>query len=552
MAITEADYVIVGAGLTGCALATRLADSGASVLVIEAGKDASDDERTTTAFGGFELTGSELDWAYKTVPQKHTADRVHDEIAGKTVGGGSILNYGGWFRGDSTDYDEWARAVGDQKWNHAGFLPYFRKTENFYDKNADKTLHGFDGPFHVTSISGSDANRKYGLRDHIKDAYTELGVPYQPDPSKGLAGICEFHESWYKGKRQPANLTYGLKNVKVLSETLVQKIILDTKSGAEPIATGVQLVDGQQITARKEVIVCSGSFRSPQVLMLSGIGDKSVLSKHSIPVAVDLPTVGHGLFDHFALFQFYQVKDPSGPNSMGNPHWTDPSYFAGLPVDWAVNEVVPASIMQKAVEHDNANTDDELVKLQNKALLAPNRPHVEEMTLYAPILPGIPVNGSIVATSIMLLLPTSRGDVSIQSADAKDAPLVNPNFYATAADRAALTYGTKRVLQAFLNTKSGQQHIECEVPPPGMQALTAESTDEEIDARIRNVGVNHKHAMGSNPMGKVVDTELRVKGVKGLRVCDASIFPVSIGGHPQATLYALAEKTADMILGRHE
>ena len=129
---------------------------------------------------------------------------------------------------------------------------------------------------------------------------------------------------------------------------------------------------------------------------------------------------------------------------------------------------------------------------------------------------------------------------------------MNPNFYATAADRAALTYGTKRVLQAFLNTKSGQQHIECEVPPPGMQALTAESTDEEIDARIRNVGVNHKHAMGSNPMGKVVDTELRVKGVKGLRVCDASIFPVSIGGHPQATLYALAEKTADMILGRHE
>ena len=139
--------------------------------------------------------------------------------------------------------------------------------------------------------------------------------------------------------------------------------------------------------------------------MLSGIGDPSVLAKHSIPVVVDLPTVGHGLFDHFALFQFYQVKDPSGPNSLGNPHWTDPAYFAGLPVDWAVNEIVPASILKRAIESDNANTTDELVKAQNNALLASNRPHVEEMTLYAPILPGIPVNGSIIATSIMLLVP---------------------------------------------------------------------------------------------------------------------------------------------------
>ncbi|KAI9690119.1 MAG: hypothetical protein M1822_009080 [Bathelium mastoideum] len=164
-----ADYIVVGGGLTGCVVASRLSESSASVSVIllEAGIDASDNPHVSTPEGAFLLAGTNVDWAYKTVADPNTRDRVHTVPAGKALGGGSICNYGGWSRGDAADYNDWAKAVGDERWSYEKQLPYFRKSENFFDPNADPKQHGFAGPLHITSIT-ADAKRKYGLREPLK------------------------------------------------------------------------------------------------------------------------------------------------------------------------------------------------------------------------------------------------------------------------------------------------------------------------------------------------------------------------------------------------
>lgn len=229
---------------------------------------------------------------------------------------------------------------------------------------------------------------------------------------------------------------------------------------------------------------------------------------------------------------------------MGSPLFTEPAYFKGLPIDWAVNETVPSEILEPAVQEDEANLMTKSTA-DIRALLDPGRCHVETLVLYTSL--DAP-DGSLITTSAMLLLPTSRGTVTIASANPSDPPVIDSNFYSTNADRVSLIYATRRVLQALLGTAAGKEYFENEVPPPGLPALTPHSTDEEIDARIRAVGMAHYHPEGSAAMGRVVDPELRVYGVRGLRVADASIFPVAIGGHPQATLYAVAEQAAQLIL----
>lgn len=547
----EYDYIVIGGGLTGCALSSRLHHNNPSlkILLIEAGPDPHGNQLTSTATNGsLPLAGSEFDWFYSTTPQPHTNNRVHSNNAGKALGGGSIINYGGWARGDASDYDEWARAVGDEQWSYSGLLPFFRRSENFHDFKANPEQHGFEGPMHVVSVSASDPKRVYGLRQPLLDAWTELGVKHNPDPSPSIAGISEPLENWRDGLRQPSSLAYGLEGVQVLTESMVQSVLFSESESNVPRASGVLLVDGRKFSARKEIVLSAGSFRTPQILMLSGLGPTATLKKFDISVVVDMPEVGENLFDHFALFQFWKVRNPEKGYALGNPSWNDKAYDKGFPWDWLVNEAVPSDLLKPAVEEDNSGTPT-VSEAHNLSLLQPSRPHLETAVIYGSAgVPGIPVNGTIIASSVMLLIPTSRGSISISSASAADRPVLDPNYYSTQTDRVSLIHGTRRLLQALLDTHACKDYIESEVPPPGFPVLTPKSTDEEIDARIRGVGVAHAHAMGSVAMGKVVDTELRVKNVQGLRVVDASVFPVAIGGHPQATLYAIAEKAAVLML----
>ena len=553
MTDTVADFIVVGGGLTGSALASRLkqGDSSLKVILLEAGPDLSHDPRTKTFGEGLTLVGSSIDWAIPTKPQPNTSGRVHTITAGKALGGGSLINYGSWSRGCSGDYNQWASVVGDDAWSFKSLLPYFRKSEAYYDSEASPTAHGFDGPIHVTSPTASDPRRKYELRDPLLSAWSQAGVDFNKDPSDGsLLGISEALESWYHGKRQSANRAFDLKDIRVMTDSLVYRIVF-SQAGRDgvPRATGVLLADGRQIEARKEVVISAGALKTPQILMLSGIGPASKLAEYAIPLVHDAPEVGKNLIDHYALFQLWKLRNCSDKGlAMGSPLFVDPTLAKGLPCDWTINENVPANILTEAFEQDkresklpaNANWD---------SILDARRCHTETLVIYSTLgLPGIPVDGSHVTTSMMLLIPTSRGSITISSSSPADDPVIDPNYYDAATDRATMTHGTRRVLQALLGTPAGKEYFESEVAPPGMPALTPESPDSEIDARIRDTGGPHYHSAGTAAMGRVVDTKLAVYGVRGLRIVDSSVLPVPIGAHPQATLYALAERAADIIL----
>ena len=399
----------------------------------------------------------------------------------------------------------------------------------------------------ITSVSESDPGRRYPLREPLQKAWAELGVDHVPSCVGKLAGLSEFLENWDQGIRQPAHLAYDLSEVDVRTNTTVHRVLFEHSPGQTPRATGVSLADGSEIKARKEVVVSAGALRSPQVLQLSGIGPSELLASHSIPLVHDSPNVGLNLFDHFALFQVFKLRNATERGlALGHSSLTDPAFSKGMPVDWSVNEVLPTPILQQALTRDGDGGDA-------LGLGKNNRPHVETMVLYHPLAPGVPVDGSFVGTSVMLTLPTSRGTVKLASSVPDDKPLIEPNYFDTSVDRAVLVHGARRLLQCLTGTVAGQDVVEAEVAPiPGMAPLTLDSTTEEIEARIRAVGSPHFHPAGTCALGPVLDNELRVKGVHGLRVVDASVFPAPIAGHPQATLYGLAERAAAFMVGEED
>ncbi|KAK0621564.1 hypothetical protein B0T17DRAFT_508902 [Bombardia bombarda] len=541
MANLEADYVVVGGGLTGCAVASRLSqsDKKPKVILIEAGADPSSNPAAAGFLSGLSLLGGEFDYLYQSEPDPNTVDRVHSLNAGKALGGGSVINYGGWLRADAADYDDWAKLVGDNRWSYEGIKPWLIKSEHFHDREdseASPDGHGFDGPMHIYPVSASESgSREYLLRDPVKAAWTELGVSPNPRKTGGsIAGLTEMYENADpSGQRQPSNKAYPLDNVKVLTNTVVSKVTFDGTT-----ATGVELADGTKIKAAKEVILTAGAYRTPQVLMLSGIGPAATLAEHGIPLVHDSPHVGQNLHDHFAVYFAFRVRDASAGYALGGQHaaWANPGLYKYLPWNWVVNGPIPASLRAKHDQQEKRNL-------------------IEIISLYAPPgIPGIPVDGTHIATSTMLLRPTSRGSVSIRSANPADPPRIVPNYFSTALDRDTLVYAARTTLKALLDTDALRPVVEAESPPkfPGVEGelapLTADASDEAIEDRIRRTGSQHAHSAGTAAMGKVVDGEGKVFGVKGLRVADASILPIPLGGHPQATLYAMAEQLASVIV----
>lgn len=543
----EFDYIIVGGGLAGCVLASRLHEGNPllSILIIEAGIDPTGHPLTSAPLAAFGAHKSDIDWAYTSVRQSGLDNRPTYGPAGKALSGGTATNYGTWTRGSSVDYDLWAKLVGDPRWSYKGLLPYFRKTETHYDPNGDPTQHGFSGPIHTKTISGSSSNRKYPLRGPLRSAWEKIGAKYLPDANAGLQlGIAEMVENWRDGKRQMVKDAYKLTGVRILTETLVQRVVIESRNG-ESTATGVQLADeeGTIISASKEVIVSAGAYRTPQVLMLSGIGPKSELSSHGITQIVDAPEVGRNFHDHLTQVLWWKLRHPELGQSMGTPLWTDPAYFLGKPIDWVVFSQAPRAQLEPVLALEPDSHDH---------LLDPECCHTETFVVYTPTgkITGfeLPMNGTYISSPVLGLMPTSRGTITLASSDAKDDPVNDPNFYASEADRVMLRHGIRQVVKLFLGTSEGQEMVEREAVPEGCTPFTLNSTDEEIDERVRKLGSSFFHAAGSCAMGKVVDTDLRVYGVNNLRVVDASVLPVTIAGHYQVCVYAVAEQAADIIL----
>ena len=437
--------------------------------------------------------------------------------------------------------------VVDERWTYDGLLPYFRKTESHHDPRADPHQHGFNGPIHSTPALG----RTYPLTRQLKDAYLKIGVTPISDHNGGdNKGMAPHVENWHKGKRQPAGKAYGLQGVEVLTNTTAKRIVLQDDPGNWKKATGVELTSGQILKASMEVIVCCGALRTPQLLMLSGIGPANELKRHNVPLIVEAPDVGKNLFDHCSLTQFYRIRNPENGLCAPSPNFSHPTYLEGFPTDYIIAESAPDSVIKSALQVDfpeHSITD-------NHPHLFPPRSHYEILPMYAPTeVPltnmNIPLDGSIISIGIINLLPTSRGSIALASTDPATDPLFDPNYYATHTDRAVMRAAMRRNMSAF-ETPEGQAIIVEEVPPAGFPPLTSKSTDAELDARVRRCGGTFYHTAGTASMGRVVDAECQVKGVAGLRVVDASVMPTPISAHFMVAVYALAEQMAEIIAGK--
>lgn len=331
----------------------------------------------------------------------------------------------------------------------------------------------------------------------------------------------------------------------VITDAVVQRLVLEDRNGRKT-ATGVELVDGRKFFARREVILSCGAVRTPQVLMLSGIGPSEELQKHNIPQLVEAPDVGRNLHDHICFAQYWKLRDPSAGAAAGSPAFDDnPTFQQGLPSNYILTENAPDATLRKAFAADGL---DESTQQQ---YLDPPRGHFEAFFMYLPAATpvtemDIPLDGTHITSMTAILLPTSRGRISLTSNDARTDPLIDPHYFSTEADRTMMRAGVRRLLAAA-ETDAATSVLDGETVPQGHKPLTTQSTDEEIDRRVSRTPFTIWHLGGSVAMGKAVETDLRFRGVQGLRVVDASVIPTPIAAHYQVALYALAEQAADIV-----
>jgi choline dehydrogenase-like flavoprotein len=335
--MSVSDFLVIGGGLAGSVIASRLAEAfpSSSITVVEAGADESANPLCAAPLACFGAHHSPLDWAYTTAPQKHLGGRRCYASAGKALGGSTATNYGTWMRAPKIDYDAWRDMIGDERWGYHGLLPFFRRTERHFA--GAPAEHGGDGPIWTASISSSSKLRRYGLRESVEKAWSDAGVQHIADFNAGSnLGFSEAVENWRQGKRQIASEAYGLKhhaNITVATNQLVSRVLISTSPDGSKVATGAETSDGTMYSASKEVIVSCGAYRSPQLLLLSGIGPTDELANHGIQQHVELP-VGRNFHDHPSLNQFWKISQPERGLSMGTPLWTDPAYQLGLPCDF--------------------------------------------------------------------------------------------------------------------------------------------------------------------------------------------------------------------------
>ncbi|KAI3323323.1 GMC oxidoreductase [Xylariaceae sp. AK1471] len=532
------DYIIVGGGIAGCVVAHRLKQYQPSlrILVIEAGPDVSEN-KDILHFNSLNFIGGQFDWGYKTVPQTHFNGREVHVPAGRAVGGGSVINACGWFRGAKADFDSWAEIVHDERWSFEGQLPYFRMTEQWYNSE-NQEFHGQNGKLQIESPIST--NRIYPLAAITEQTWIDFGLRKLPgnDMNAGTnLGFGELNENRAQGARQIAPLAYSLEGITVMTGNLVRTILLVNSR-----AVGVRLDDGTEIQS-KEVIVAAGAYRTPQLLMLSGIGPKETLEKHGIEIKVESSEVGKYFSDHVMMHLNWKLKDPSQGYALGsnNPLLAQPQFAMGAPLSHVACTAVPRDELEAAIAKDEGRVDPDHYLLKRDWAM------MENLVMYLAA-PPLQIDGTHISNALMAMKPTSRGTVTIASTDPKDHPLLDPNYFATEVDKFVWRYSLRQIT-AFMtgNTALGRDIVSCETPFPGFEPLSVDSSDEYLDNRVKAQGMSTFHGSGTCSMGKVVDTDLRVKGVQNLRVVDASVFPISIGAHIQAAVYALAEQAATII-----
>ncbi|KAL6786611.1 GMC oxidoreductase [Trichoderma sp. SZMC 28012] len=541
------DYIFVGGGLSASVVSSRLhhLDPALKILVIEAGGNANNDPSVVWP-NSTNLIGGEYDWKYETIPQVNLDNRQVSLPCGKALGGGTVINSGGWIRGDKFDFDLWGDTVGDHRWSYAGLLPYMKLTETAPAPIKNAAEHGTDGPMLIQSIEST--HREFPLRNQTLQSWQAVGVHPLPNNDGNAGnplGIGDLFENKNQGRREIADNVFKLTGITVLTETLVSKVLLSTPKSHNqaPEATGVQLANGTKIQG-KEIILAAGAIRTAQLLMLSGIGPSDELHKFKIPVVLNQPDVGKNFADHGLFGALWALKDPSAGYAIGssNPLFNEPQYGYGTPADFLVSTgITDKAGLAAAIEKDEGKKPDP----KTHPLLKQDRTFNEHVFQYAGT-----ADGSAVTFALINLLPTSRGSVTLKSANINDVPNIDPNYHSTEVDKFVAREGI-RLQIAFANsnrTVIGRDIIAGELGAPGFnETFTTASTDAYIDARIAAGLGSTFHPMGTAAMGKVVDTNLKVKGINKLRIVDTSVFPVVITAHLQVATYATAYQAADII-----
>jgi choline dehydrogenase len=519
------DYVVVGGGLAGCAVAARLSENpDARVILIEAG-DENLYEQSYYSTGVHAMLETEANWAFKTVPQPALNNAEVAQPRGKVIGGSAAINIGSWSRGIAADYDAW-EAAGAAGWNGKDALSYYEAIET--SKRPDGGGRGRRGPmiFEDTPVVSQ-------MTDLLRQACIEAGYGSTQDHNGSKFGGFDLWETIFPyGRRRNSAEAYlrparVRKNLTILTRAMTTRIEI-----AGNRATGVEIErDGQTqaITAAREVLLCAGAFGSPHLLMLSGIGPGDHLRAHGIKVVSDLPGVGANLIDHLAT-RLGWAEEKSGDSA---PVYSDPSDPSQLET-WRHGGTGPLSA--------NPYTSIAFVRSTNEVDL----PDIELLFGVTPP-ESLTVDKTVsgFTTFVAHVTPQSRGTVRLASADPHDPPAIDPGYLSDPDDLRVLIAGVRRAL-ALASTQPLK-------PYTGTYELDQDATDEAITAWIRSHPVTMYHPVGTARMGAsddsnaVLDTDLRVRGISGLRVLDASAMPNIIRGHTMAPTLYIAERGAAVI-----
>ena len=522
------DYVIVGAGSAGCALAARLSeDPSVRVCLLESGPpDRSVLIKVPAGFALLARRGNAT-WRLETEPQPGLGGRRGYQPRGRVLGGSSAVNAMIYVRGHRTDYDGWA-AQGNAGWSYDEVLPYFLRAEN--NERGEDAFHGVGGPLNVCDLRSPN---RFGPL--FVKAAMEAGYPFNGDFNGAeQEGVGPYQVTQRAGERASAAIAYlanarGRPNLTVITDAHATRVVFDGQR-----ATGVEyLRDGQRelVSAGAEVVVSAGALMSPQLLMLSGVGPGEHLRERGVPIVHDLPGVGANLHDHIDIVQVFE--------SRGN---TD---LFGLSLRGAIRLV--AGIR----EWRRARTGMLTTNFAEAGGFVRSSPHesVPDLQFHFVIAKLVDhgrktLPGHGFSCHVCLLRPRSRGSLRLASPDPMTAPLIDPAFLADRDDVDRLVTGFKAMRRVM--------HAPALGPYRGRELRSADATtDAAIEAFIRQYADTIYHPVGTCRMGNgphdVVDARLRVHGMLGLRVVDASIMPSIVGGNTNAPTIMIAEKAADLI-----